>query len=675
MKNRPWKKIVLLTASIMLISPVVLAAGVMDTSEANASASIRLQDDLYAAVNEQWLASAKIPAGKIAVGGLEDLGGDIEDRLMADFATITPKSPNAEKLSEFLKFYDRTLDYEKRNKDGAAPLRPYLKVIDKLQNLKDFNKALPELVLKGSSLPQLPPFLVQMASPFTIIAVQDMKNAQYNSLQLEMPNVILNDASLYDTPAGRKRLASYKEHLLKLLKLSGCKPKKAAQIADQTLAFDRVLQAYAPSLTEKLASQSVYNPVLLKDLAASSKSVDIKALISALVPKSPTTVVLRNPRFYNSLDKIFNEKNFPLLKGWLYGQTVFGSALALTEEMANTAESYNMSVLGSTELTDPKKLAYRLASAPFDQLVGEYYGRTYLREDAKHKLTDMAENIRSEYIRRLQANDWLSKETIKMAVTKVKAMKMHIGYPDYISPFYSELHVKDGNLLDNYVSLLRVHSIDFLKRCGQKVNRDEWYFPAHVANAAHYLQGNAVFIAAGILGEPVYSPKYSLSRLYGSIGAVIAHEITHGFDTNGARYDQYGGLRDWWTKADYKAYQERTASMVTLFDGLPSGGGKVDGKLTANENVSDAGGLSSTFELVKKLPGGNLKEFFEGWATLWRFKATPETVQYLLTSDPHAPYKLRVNRQVQNLYGFYDVYDVHEGDGMYLAPEKRVKVW
>jgi putative endopeptidase len=635
--------------------------------------SVRMQDDLYAAVNSEWLASTEIPQNKNSVGAFEELTEKVEAKLITDFTEMSSENAHFELLTELLKFYNMASNYTMRNADGAKPLHPYLESIDELNNLSDFNTALPELIINGMSLSQS--FPLRMATPLTVYVQADMGDAKHNALYMDMPNLILPDVSYYNLPIGEQLLLHYQESLQKLLAMSGCKEEKAVEIAEQTLAFDRLLKQYAKSAKETMETSAKYNPLPLDELIASSKSIDFTTLVSALVPETPKYVVLCNPKFFSSLDNIFNEENFSLLKGWLYGQMVFSAAPILSEEMMATSESFNMMLMGKTVMDDPQKSAYRLTAATFDGLIGYYYGRAYFSEESRKAIKEMADNIRSVYARRLRENDWLSKETIKAAITKLESMKIHIGYPDKPDPMYAQLQVKEGTLFDNYISFMRVHNIENLRKYGQNVNTDEWIVSASFVNATNHLLSNSIYIPAAILQEPFYSLKYSASRNYGGIGTIIAHEITHAFDSNGARFDQNGSLLHWWTDTDYSAFQERTAAMVTLFDGIPYAGGKVNGELTVTENVSDAGGLSCALEIVKALPDADVQAFFEGWAIIWRFKVTPESEQLLLYIDTHAPHKLRVNVQAQNLDAFYDTFHVQVGDGMYLEPKKRVKIW
>lgn len=629
----------------------------------------RPQDDLYESVNGEWLITAEIPAEKMSVGGFDDIANRIEHQLMRDFAEMPEEiSSNFGTLSEFLKFYDMALDYESRNTEGAKPLQPHLERIEAIQNISDFNNELPELILTGMSLPQV-------AAPISLSVQADWMHVERNALYIDMPALILPDVSYYDSPMGEKLLVSYEDILQRLLIMSGCTQDKATLIAEQTIAFDQLLKSYSKTALEQADITNFYNPWSIDKLFACSTSIDFDQLLTSLVPETPTNVIVTNEQFFLELDNVINEENLSLLKGWLYGQTVFSAATALSEEMLATAGEYNLLLTGKSSLEDVQTLAYRLVSEPYKDLIGVYYGQTYFGAEARNRVTKMTEDIRSVYISRMQRNNWLSDETKEAAIKKLVSMKVHIGYPENISPVYDQLLVSESTVFSQYLSFNRLHVTSNLDKAGKATDSNEWIMSAHVVNAINHLMSNTIYFPAAILQEPFFSLDYSESRNYGAIGAVIAHEITHAFDTNGAKFDQHGNMRNWWAESDYAAFQKRADAMIMLFDGLPFAGGNVNGYLTATENISDAGGLSCALEIVEKLPNSDMRDFFGGWAAIWRLKATPELENILLELDTHAPYKLRTNVQAQLLDSFYKTYDVKEGDGMYLAPDQRISVW
>ncbi|WP_019791615.1 M13-type metalloendopeptidase, partial [Streptococcus sobrinus] len=294
------------------------------------------------------------------------------------------------------------------------------------------------------------------------------------------------------------------------------------------------------------------------------------------------------------------------------------------------------------------------------------------KSDVEAKVATMIE----VYKERLAKNDWLQKATIDKAITKLNAITPHIGYPEKLPETYEKKVINENlSLVENAQMLSQISIAHAWSKWNQPVDRSEWHMPAHMVNAYYDPQQNQIVFPAAILQAPFYSLTQSSSANYGGIGAVIAHEISHAFDTNGASFDENGSLKNWWTEADYAAFKERTDKVVQQFDGLDFAGGKINGKLTVSENVADLGGLACALEAAKKDADFSAKDYFTNFATIWRMKAREEYLQLLISIDVHAPGKLRTNVQVANFDDFFTTFEVKEGDGMWRAPEDRVIIW
>lgn len=323
-----------------------------------------------------------------------------------------------------------------------------------------------------------------------------------------------------------------------------------------------------------------------------------------------------------------------------------------------------------------KKFAYYLASGTFDQVVGDYYGRKYFGETAKNDVHQMVEKMIGVYQHRLANNTWLSKKTRDKAILKLSKLGIQVGYPDKIDPLYQKLHVNpDESLLTNVLAITRVVRENLFAKWNKPVDRNQWEMSAATVNAYYHPFRNIIVFPAAILQAPFYSLKQSSSENYGGIGSVIAHEISHAFDNNGALFDEYGNLNNWWTAEDSAHFRSLAQKMVTEFDGIEYVGQKVNGKLTVSENIADGGGLSCALEAAKSEGDADMTAFFINWTTIWRMKATRQYMQLLLSIDVHAPAKLRANVQVQNLPEFYETFGIKPGDAMYVAPDKRVNIW
>ncbi len=647
----------------LMLAFILLLGGMASAEEA-----VRLQDDFYAVVNAEWLATTEIPGDKAGVGSMENIQTDIEKLLMADAQKLMAGEIGADDplLTQVAKFFSIVTDHEKREADGVAPLMPYLEQVDALNSLADYQAVAAQWMRGG-----MPAVL-----GFSVMA--DMKDAQTNALYLAGPNLILPDTTYYaaDHPGGPALLGIYSDMLAQLYALIGVDEAEAAAIIEDTVAFDALLVPLIPSSEESSDVETMYNPIAFNDFAQMGGVFDLGALITEFLGQQPDKIIATQPKFFESFPEVINEENFPLMKSWLKTRLVMGVGAYLNREYYETSLIYQMTLSGQPEFSPQEEIDFKLGAGLFDQVIGEYYGRTYLGEEAKQDVLGMVQNIIDVYKVRMENNTWLSEETRAKAIRKLDGMTVQIGYPDELPAYYAQIEVdKNASLLDNSFALAEISNADDLSDYGKEVNRAIWPLGAATVNAMYQPLANTITFPAAILQAPFYSLDRSASANYGGIGAVIAHEISHAFDTNGAKFDEFGNMVDWWTEEDYAKFEELSEAMVVEFDGLEYAGGTVNGILTKTENIADAGGLSCTLEVVKSLPDGNLEDFFRNWATVWRSKFRTEVEQLKLNIDVHAPDKIRANIQVQNFEEFFETFGVTEGDGMWRAPEDRVALW
>lgn len=629
-----------------------------------------LKDDFYEAINAQWLAETEIPSDSSTVSAFSQLSDSVKETLTADFqAMLSGEKDVPEELTDFIEFYRLAADYETRGALGAEPLAPYLERIENIESLDAFCAVWTELFAEG--LP-VPIFIATMA---------DMKNSTVNALYMYHPGLFLFSKDYYLDDATRTAMQDeYGQMSVNLLVMAGKTQEEAQQIVSGALAFDERIAAYAFTAEENSDITASYNPVSLAELDAQVEILDLSAGLERLLGEVPETVILVEKDYFAGLDDVITEETFPDMKNWMIVNTVNALAFYLTDDFRVEAGAFERAFSGMAEAEPAGEAAYALAASAFKEVVGIYYGKTYFGEEARSDVRDMVEMIVEVYKERLANNDWLSASTREMAIRKLEAMTVNVGYPDEPDPLYARLKTvpasEGGTLLDNAMAFSITACKYNLEQYGQSVNRGKWALSANTVNAMYSLFRNSINFPAAILQEPFYSPEQSASANYGAIGAVIAHEISHAFDPNGSKFDENGSLLNWWTEEDLATFHALSQAMIEEFDGLDSEGGKVNGSLTVTENVADAGGLSCALEALKKAEEEpDLKAFCIGWARVWRSKATPEYNTMLLTLDVHAPNKLRANIQLQNLDDFFTAFGIEEGDGMYRAPEDRVSIW
>lgn len=623
------------------------------------------KEDFYEAVNGEWIKDAVIPPDKPATGGFNDLVDDIEKTLMTDFAAMSLETTENPLQKEFLKFYQLAKDFEKREADGATPLLPYLKRIEDLKDLQGLKEILTDL------------FLEDQPTPINLGIAPDMKNAQINTLYAAVPSLILPDKTSYadDNPSKEQLLDIYRNMVVTLFEKLGKTPEVAQNLAEKTIAFDASLVPFVKSAEESSEYAKSYNPKDFASFKAYSSYLDLGKTVEALLHATPETVIVEEPVFFENLDKIVNPESFENLKAWLTVKTALSLAGLTTEELRQISGIYSRALSGRKEAMSPEKSAFYLAIGTFNHVVGDYYGEKYFGEAAKQDVLSMVEKMIGVYKKRLANNTWLSKDTIEKAIKKLSAITIKVGYPDEIPAVFKKLVVAPTNLLANVQAFTKVFVEKELGDWNQPVDKKRWGMSANVVNAYYSPSSNEIVFPAAILQAPFYALSQTSAANYGGIGAVIAHEISHAFDNNGAQFDEFGNLNNWWTEEDLAYFKNLSEKMIAEFDGLETPAGKVNGRLTVSENIADAGGLSCALEALKEEENPALKDFFINWATIWRTKSTLEYQQLLLSFDVHGPAKLRGNVQVKNLPEFYTTFNVTENDGMYLTPEKRVAIW
>ncbi|RMX27828.1 M13 family metallopeptidase [Limosilactobacillus reuteri] len=627
-----------------------------------------IKDDLYEAVNGEWLKTAKIPDDKPATGGFNDLVDEIDKQLMDDFdayAAGKEKSDDS-RFNEMIKLYRLAKKFDWRKKVGPQPLKRMLASVENLNSYEDYQSQWKNWILAG------------MPSPISFDIDADMKNATVYALFASSPSLILPDKSYYEAEkkAQHDQLlqlwSSMVEALMDKLEYS---KEEAKKIIDDAIKFDALLAPNVKSAEEAADYSKMYNPQTVAELASATDQLDITTIIKQLVGEEPEKVIVTEPEYFKALNKILQD-NFELFKNWALIRVIRENASYLDDEMREINGRYGRALSGSKKPVSQRKFAFYLARDMFSQVAGDYYGKKYFGPQAKADVHHMVEQMIKVYKGRLTNNQWLSKDTRDKAILKLDKLGIQVGYPDKIPALYDQFKVdEEESLIANLNQLTVTANKELFSRWNKPVDRMRWEMSAATVNAYYHPFKNIIVFPAAILQAPFYSLKQSSSQNYGGIGAVIAHEISHAFDNNGSLFDEFGNLNNWWTDEDSAHFKQLAQKMIEEFDGIPFAGQKVNGKLTVSENIADAGGLSCALEAAKTEADFNAQEFFINWATIWRMKATEQYMQLLLSIDVHAPQKLRANIQAENLDDFYTAFDIKPGNEMYRAPEDRVHIW
>lgn len=625
----------------------------------------RIQDNLFEAVNAQWLATVEIPSDKPRISAFDELVLEIEKNLTADLIDLSAHLPleNPE-LLEAIKFYVKAGDWEKRNADDLSAVKKELQHIQALTDFSAFKAQAAELILHS-----------QAPVPFSLGVEPDMKDAVHYALTLTGPGLILPDTTYYDESHPRKAelLDFWQENSSEILSAFGIE--HAKKIAADAVAFDALLVPSANTSEEWAKYADLYHPVSTDTFIKQLSTLDFKAIIEKLIHKVPDQIVIFETRFFEQFNALITQENWELIKAWMLTKAARKATTYLSDELRIKGSAFSRRVSNVAQARAKDKHQLDVAESYFNQVIGLFYGKKYFGEKAKADVKEMTDKMIKVYQDRLRTNTWLSEETRLKAIEKLDAITVNIAYPDQLPEVYRRLKTGEGSLYEDTLLFDDILTARHYEKFSEEVDKKEWHMPAHMVNAYYSSDANSINFPAAILQAPFYSLDQSKSQNYGGIGAVIAHEISHAFDNNGAQFDKYGNLNKWWRDEDYAAFEKKQEEMIAAFDGVETSAGKANGKLIVSENIADQGGITAAITAAQSEDEVNLTDFFEQWARIWRNKASLEFQQMLLSLDVHAPAELRANIPPTNLQEFYDTFDVVSTDKMYRAPEKRVKIW
>lgn len=624
-----------------------------------------IRNNLYLAVNSKWLEETEIPEGRTNTSSFSQLDFKTEDIILSEldnFLTNFDAVPNKE-MGNFVKLYKQAINIEKRKKYGITPIKKMIDFLLEIDNFDTLNSKLFHLICNDYPLPFNPSVQI------------DMNDSNTHSLYLYIASSILPNKDTYYSNKKEIYLEKYREMAIEVMNHFFSNEESIKHV-ENTIKYDLSFIEYIKSPTEKADYYKSYNPKNLDDIASYSNNIHILDVINKIFNKKVETVIVTEPRYFENIDKFVNPENFELLKSWMIVKYILNNTSLLTEELRLLGEKYSNFILGKDKSLDLKKYSFNYCSSIFSGVVGDFYAKKYFGNEAKEDVLDIVKKIITTYKKRLNENTWLKKSTIEKAIKKIETMDILIGYPEEYDSKYKKYIVReDHSYFDNNLNIIRVAIVKNFKKLTEAVDRKKWDMSPAMVNAYYHPTKNLICFPAAILQEPFYNLNRDKSSNYGSIGAIIAHEISHAFDNNGAKFDEFGNLNNWWDEEDFKKFNELTKKVIEQFDNIPFQDGHINGKLTVSENIADLGGLSCALEALKEHDEYSIQNFFISWAKSWAFKSTPEYTNLLLSMDVHSPCEIRANMQPKNLDDFYEAFNINENDNMYLAKEKRLRIW
>lgn len=633
-----------------------------------AVAGTNRKDDFYATVNKTWLETAEIPAGYPYSGTLYEMSYHVDQQVAAmirDIAASTPAPGSGEEKIKNL--YENALDWEARNRTGVEPIRPYLEAIDAATTLDELMEVHNRMVRELSS---------SMLVGYGLTV--DAKDASRYILTFGSLAPSLSK-EMYAADSGTTK-DTYLQYLSTLFVLGGETEEQAAADAARYYALERALSAASLEQQEYGDVDKTYNLYTIAELETIFPHVDLNAVLSAAGFAPADRVVVDDTGLLKAAAAYFDDAHLDDLKIAAKAGLLGSFGTLLNREFMTAAETFQKALYGMDSSLPDEDMAAQIVQNVLSDYLGEAFVGEYFSAEAKADVETMIEEFRVIYKSRIQNLPWMSETTKQRAVEKLDSMAVNVGYPDDWASDMDAAEIRSaaqgGSYFDNYLEILKASREGAIADQSRNVDKTEWQMSAYTVNAYYDPSANSINFPAGILQAPFYDVDADPTENLGGIGYVIAHEMTHAFDNNGAKYDKDGNAADWWTAEDYAAFQTLCRQAVAFYDGVEAVPGiTCNGTLTLSENIADLGALACITQAESRENQPDYQTLYESAARTWCGTATRETRTYLSQVDVHAPDKLRGNRALQSCDEFYTAFDIQPGDGMWLDPEQRVQIW
>lgn len=640
--------------------------------------NIRPQDDFFSYVNGNWMKTTEIPSDKTRWGSFDKLREETDVASLEILHKILNDKFSANSEGEKIQnLYGTFMDWDKRNADGISPIQADLAKIDQIKSIADLQKYMLEATKTGDN-----PFYMWRVSA-------DMKNSVMNAVYLGGPSLGLGrDYYQKENEANTKTLGEYKNYLAKLFDVLG--EKNADQTAQRVVAFEKQLANYLLTNEENRDANKRYNPKTIKELSTLTTHIDLPNYLSKVGVKTDK-VIVSELKYYQNMDSWMNERTLPLLKDYMKARMISSNADNLDKRLDDiNFDFYNKTLQGQKEQRAMDKRGLSVVNGTLGEAFGKLYVEKYFPAEAKAQMETYISYLKKSFKEHIANLDWMSDATKVKAQEKLSKFGVKIAYPDKWRD-YSKLQLvspkNGGTYYGNRQKITEWFYNRNLEKVGKPVDKTEWGMSPQTVNAYYSGSNNEIVFPAAILQPPFFNFKADPAVNFGGIGAVIGHEISHGFDDSGSRFDGDGNLNNWWTDADRKNFDAKVGQLAAQYDKYePVKGSFVNGKFTSGENIGDLGGVAVAYSALQMYlkdhgnPGlisgfTQDQRFFMSWATVWRTKATEQYTVNQVKTDPHSPGYYRAFGPLVNQDAFYKAFDVKPGDKLYKAPNERIKIW
>ncbi len=641
-----------------------------------ADTSVRPQDDLYRAIDGNWLKNTPIPADKTNYGAFTKLADDAEAQLRAiieELAAKTDKKAGSveQKVGDY---YAAFMDEAKAEELGLTPIEAELARIDAIKDKKELPLVMAELVRKGVGVPLVP------------YVHQDPKDSTQYAGDLYQYGLGLPDRDYYliDDDKFKGIRAQYLAHLQKMFELA--RIDGGAQKAKDVLALETALAKAQWDKVENRDPVKTYNAFEPAKLSTLAPQIDWPGYLGAVGYGELKQVLVSQPTYVTGVGKLLDSAPLAQWQSYLKWQLLHAHASLLSKAFVDEDFAFNGKILNGQQEQRPRwKRGVEGIENSLGEAAGQIYVQRHFPAESKARIEKLVKNLIAAYAVAIDNLEWMSADTKKAAQEKLSKFTYKIGYPDEWRD-YGKMEVKAGDSVGNSQRAAAFEYERNLAKLGKPIDRKEWHMTPQTVNAYYNPEMNEIVFPAAILQPPFFQVDAEDAVNYGGIGAVIGHEISHGFDDQGSQYDGDGNLRMWWTDEDRKKFEALGNALAAQYDAYePVAGYHVNGKFTLGENIADLGGLTIAHAAyLKSLDGKPATDidglsadqrFFMGWAQVWRRSYREENLLNRLKTDPHSPSEYRCNGVVINVPPFYDAFGVKEGDKLYTPAEQRIKIW
>ena len=636
--------------------------------------NINACDDFAGYANSKFLAANTIPADRTTWGAFEMLD-ERSQQIQKQLAEQASADKGAKGIGKLVgDLYATGMDEAKINAAGYTPIKADLDAISALTTKEQIADYIRKSAAKGDN------------NLFGFGAEADFKNPTMNMAYASQGGLGLPDTTYYTAANRKDKLDAYQAHVANILKLIGVPEADAAKQAADVVAFEKRLAAASFS-SEQLSrdTELYYNPVSLADADKLTPNFSWTEFFKSQGVAAPATFSLAMPKFHQEVSKMLADVPAATWQSYLKFHKGDAAAPYLSDAFAQeNFNFYNKTLRGQEQMKERSKRVLSTIQGGAGEAMGQLYVQTSFSPEAKARMETLVKNLSTALKARIENLDWMSPDTKKKALEKWASFTPKIGYPDKWRS-WEGLNTGRDSYYDNLQALQEFNYKWNLGKIGQKVDRTEWGMPPQMVNAYYNPLMNEIVFPAAILQPPFFDPNADDATNYGGIGAVIGHEMTHGYDDQGSRFDSTGKFENWWTPDDAKKFSERTGKLVTQFNEYTVLGENVNGKLTLGENIADLGGLATAYDAMKAATAGkpdpmtggltNDQRFFLNWATVWRRSMKDDEAKVRLSTDSHAPAQYRAIGAPANMPAFAAAFQCKAGQKMVIGDDKKVVIW